>query len=136
MFHIHAYIGKSYEDVGERQKRRKRAEIKSSVNLYLAPLANAGLKATGLQLETVQTKEKMRIKLSPDNTADLLTNETNDPDKHIPSVAFLQLKYGLSKECYHELAMLSEDLPRSYKVSFSDSYLYIATCNSHFCTVA
>lgn len=44
--------GKSYEDVGERQKRRKRAEIKSSVNLYLAPLANAGLKATGLQLET------------------------------------------------------------------------------------
>ena len=76
------------------------------------------MRVTGLQLETIQAKEKMNIKLS-DKAAG--TDETNDPDKHIPSIALLQLKYGLSKECYHELTMLSKDLPRSYKVSFSDS---------------
>ena len=82
--------------------------------MYLAPLIDAGLQPTMLQLETTQTKEQVNIKLSDSSE----TKTPKDSDKHIPSVAYLQLRYGLSNECYHELATMTDDLPRSYQVRY------------------
>ena len=49
----------------------------------------------------------------------------NTSDDITTNIAYLQLKYGLSKECYHELTMLSEDLPRSYRVSYVTTRIYV-----------
>ena len=89
-------------------------------NSYLAPLVEADLKATGLQLENMQTREKINIRLS--NNFEIPVEKSTESDEQIPSVAYLQLKYGLSKECYHELTMLSKELPRS-----STAHSYLAT---------
>jgi len=47
---------------------------------------------------------------------DMKLCETKKDDDMIPNVAYLLLKYGASIEFYHELTMVFDNLPKSYKV--------------------
>ena len=48
--------------------------------------------------------------------ADMKQCETEKDSDDVPNVAYLLLKYGVSIEFYHELTMVFDNLPRSYKV--------------------
>lgn len=69
-----------------------------------------------LQLKT-SSGNAVNLQLTP---ADMRQCET-EKDDGIPNVAYLLLKYGASIEFYHELTMIFDNLPRSYKVVKANS---------------
>jgi len=66
------------------------------------------------QLENTQGQSNkiMDIKLLEDAE----TTKTHMHDECIPTIAQLQLKYGFSQECYHELSMITKQLHRPHNI--------------------
>ena len=73
-----------------------------------------------MQLQT-SCGNTVNLQLMPD---DMKLCETKKDDGVIPNVAYLLLKHGASIEFYHELTMVFDNLPKSYKVAIGK---YIAT---------
>ena len=114
------YIGADYEKVGPKQQCRRRNEIKEHIFGLTSSYSTIGLQVISVQLET-SCGNAVNLQLMP--AADVRQCET-EKDDEIPNVAYLLLKYGVSIEFYHELTMIFDNLPRSYKVA---TYVGIAS---------
>ena len=110
--HFIICLGNLYEDVGTRQKQRRRTQIKEDVQMCLGtPLAEIGFY---VELSTEEQYD-------PIITVDQQT--TSEQHEHIAAIPYYLLKHGVSVEFYHEISMIFKDLPRSYRVS-EDICLY------------
>ena len=110
--HSNIQIGRPYEDVGARQQRRRRQQIKERMTNYLSPLKEMGLEPKKLHLET----EKRTVQLKLDD-AEQSEEESVCDEAKIGVTALIISKNHISMESYHELAMIYEDMARSCEVS-------------------
>lgn len=107
------YTGKDYEMIGSRQQCRRRELIKEKIINFAAPLQTSGLQVVSVQLQT-HSKKLVHLQLVPGEKPQLSNMDQNS--ELIPNIAYLLLRYGVSMECYHELSMVVDGLPKSYKV--------------------
>ena len=102
------HLGKPFDQLGPRQQRRRKVQIKYALN-------NMPFKEMGLALRTVQLESashrKVEIKLHPQTS-----DKTEISEDHTPDIVYLMLKHGVSFQFYHELCERFGDLPRAYKV--------------------
>jgi len=108
-------LGKDYQDLGDRQKQRRKQQIKKAVNSSLNSFQEIGLAPVSLALRSTDSSdEPFTIMLDGSKC----TKDSHNDQHHdvIPSLAYLLLKYGVSQKFYHELSMSIPELPRSYKV--------------------
>ena len=113
--HSKIQIGRAYEDVGARQQRRRRQQIKERVTNYLSSLKEMGLEPKKLHLET--EKRTVQLKLDPFDDAEQSEEESVCDEAKIGATALIISKNHISMESYHELAMIYEDMARSCEVS-------------------
>ena len=108
------HAGKSHEQLGKRQQRRRKAEIKKALTTACAGLSNIGLSLTSVQLKT-NSNEKLHLHIEP--LQDITNTDTSKTDKEqIQQIMYLMLKHGVSFNFYHELCSIFKDLSRAYKV--------------------
>ena len=69
------FTGKAYGKVAKRQKQRKLAEIKAKTSQFLKGLRKVGLKATCLQLQSVEGKS-VNIQLTDSDVSTRPTHQT------------------------------------------------------------
>ena len=111
---------KNYNELSSRQQQRRRAKIQDGVREYLRSLpASNGLEPISLHLGSQDdNNEQFSVSLEDDAKARAIVTRKEDEsdDALLPKIAFILLKYGVSKECYHELSMCIPGMLRSYKV--------------------
>ena len=104
--------GKSFDDVGERQKRRKIMAIKEALRKSLWFLNTFKLDIHSFVLSS-QISQQSTIQLSS-HTGN--SKNTHPSPEHIDEILFLLDSYGISDEFYHKLSMVHPSLPQSYLV--------------------
>ena len=55
------HIGNAYEHLEERQKRRRKEQIRKALNAFSSNLSNIGLKLTTAHFETLGRHEKIDV---------------------------------------------------------------------------
>ena len=105
--------GRAFDDVGERQKRRKLSDFNDAAKKALWFAESFGFKLQSLEIES-QSGSVMKLPLC--------TEPSQPQEDQLGSVddtratLYLLDKFAVSDEFYHELSMSHKDLPRSYKV--------------------
>lgn len=105
--------GKSFDDVGKRQQRRKIMAIKEATKKALLFLDSFKIDA---QSRSQVSKESMTVPLSSSHTRSSINTSSRSSENTIDEVLFLLDSYGISDEFYHELSMIHTSLPRSYLI--------------------
>ena len=95
----------------ERQKRRRKEQIRKALHALSSNLSNIGLKLTTAHFETTGSHEKI----------DFMINEPiadgDCPNQSITaSLNYLMLKHGVPISFYHELSKRFKKLPRTHEV--------------------
>lgn len=106
-------IGKDYDDLSDRHQRERKKHIKDHVNSQLCQLNKIGLQLVSLKLKS--NSQEVFIHLNEKNISPR-TEIKEDRKKYAPDMLYLLLRYGISQESYHEMAMRCPDLPRLYQV--------------------
>lgn len=109
------YLGKPYDQIGPRQQRRRKLQIKEAINNIGAGLSDTGLTITSVQLET-ESHRTVDIQIQPQTTNCNDDDANYTGDDYIPDIVYLTLKHGVSINFYHELCARFGDLPRAHKV--------------------
>jgi len=104
-------LGKPYDELQSRQKRRRRADIKGHMIDSASPLRDIGLEAISVQLQTANG-ETLSIKLK-----NVEEESHKDEEQSIQVASSITSTHRISLESYHELSMQFCQLPRSYLVS-------------------
>lgn len=104
--------GKKFQDVGKKQQSRKLRLLKNK-----AQCALWFCRSFGLELSHVKLQDDKGSSYSLDyevctGDADISTDDKSNLEK----VLFLLDKFCVGDEVYHELSVLSDDLPRSYLI--------------------
>ena len=111
---MHGYLvtltGKDYENIGTRQQCRRQQKIKEQFLGFASPLCATGLQLISIQPQTTNNNT-VNLQLMPAQCSDM---DKDSPCVH--NIAYLMLRYGVSMEFYHELSMIADGLPKSYKV--------------------
>ena len=107
------YVGKPYDQLGERQQRRRKLQIKEDISSIATGINYTGLTITSIQLET-ESHMQVDIQMNPQTAQS--ENNDDSPDKYIPDILYLMLKHGVSLNFYQELCARFGDLPRAHKV--------------------
>lgn len=115
------YAGKPYDQLGERQQRRRKLQIKEDISNIATGISYTGLTITSIQFET-ESHMQVDIQMNP-QTAQSRTDENND--EYIPDILYLMLKHGVSFNFYQELCARFGDLPRAYKVCINKHKIHI-----------
>ena len=96
-----------YTKVGQRQKRRKIAQLKSYTRLALEPLQSYGLTPQTVTAVTDQgCSVSLELSEAPPQTTGPAQISTAEPEENTRSVLFLLDRFGVSDEFYHELAQV------------------------------
>ena len=109
------YSGKSYDEVGERQKRRKLMAIKEASKKALWFLDSFNLDLLSIVLKPRSSNDTINLMLSSSFRNDCTLVPSN-LHKKVDEILFLLDSYGISDEFYHELSMVHPSLPRSYLI--------------------
>ena len=92
--------------VGDRQKRRKMAQLKSYTKCALQPMESYGLIPQTVHAVTEQGQE-VSFKLSEDKSLSPSASAvTESSEENTRSVLFLLDRFGVSDEFYHELSQV------------------------------
>ena len=107
-------LGKTYDEVQPRQKKRKVRTIKTAAEQALCFIESFGL---SVEKVVLKSKDDSVVELNYSSPSSP-TNTATDPeqDTSVDETLYLLEKFGVSDECYHELTMIHPNLPRSYKV--------------------
>jgi hypothetical protein len=119
--------GRKLEEVGERQRRRKIAQLKSYATVALQPMESYGLTP---QKVTAVTQQGAAVTLElgegPIQQGDAVTMELGEgpssssgpaePEGNPSNILFLLDRFGVSDEFYHELAQVVKELPRLHHI--------------------
>ena len=112
---MHVCLGHAYEHVEERQKRRRKEQIRKALQTLSSTVNNIGLKLTSAHFETTGSgsHEKFEILLSSPTT-DL--DGDSDNGSITATINYLMLKHGVPISFYHELSKQFKKLPRTHEV--------------------
>ena len=113
----YTYIsGSDFEKIKKRQKDRQLKIIRTQLVKFSAPLLDTGLQVVSVELRTTGGQH-VNLQLTPRYKKRIFNKNVQD-NTLIPNVSYLLLKYGVSYEFYHEIAMLFKNLPRTYRVQY------------------
>lgn len=107
------YIGKDYDELSDRQQRSRKTQIKDHINSHLSQLHKIGLQPLSLKLQS--SNQEVFINLN-EGIINPRNEVKEDRGKLAPDMLYLLLRYGISQESYHEIAMHCPSLPRLYQV--------------------
>jgi len=108
------HSGKPYEELGERQQRRKRQKIKESITNHTAGLQEIGFDVVSVKLQTINGDDvDLRIKPSSNGEPNKADPVIEDKEN---SVTYMRLTNEISSTNYYELSMIFKESPRSHKV--------------------
>ena len=104
------YQGKRVQDVGKKQQSRKLRMLKNRAQCALWFGESFGFKLSQINFKDDKGGNySVDYNTPPDGSSGLSEDDQCDLEK----VLFLLDKFCVGDECYHELSILSEDLPRS-----------------------
>lgn len=104
--------GRSLNEVGERQRRRKIASLKEASKKALWFLDSFNLDVTSILLKIKGSEEVVTLQYSQQEEC----NPSHQSFAKIDEVLYLLDSFNVSDEFYHELSMLHPSLPRSYLI--------------------
>ena len=115
---------KNYDDLGPKQKRRRKYEIGQKTREYFNEVGgNLGLVPTSIDFVSTSKNELVTIPL--DNSCHTSsqescnTHDTGGTDSELTDrILYLIMKHNIPMEFYHELTADIPALPRSYKVNY------------------
>ena len=112
--------GNKFQDVGKKQQTRKLRHLRSKAECALWFCESFGLKLSNIKL-----KDDTGASYSLDyhSSSAGVSGLSQDDQSIIEKVLFLLDKFCVGDEVYHELSVLSEDLPRSYLIKQKRSAL-------------
>lgn len=92
--------------------------IKDALRTTSAGLSSIGLSLTSVQLQIVNTNEKLDVPVHSLQDSINNTDHTSrtDEDEQIRNIMYLMLKHGVPFNFYYELHSRFKDLQRAYKV--------------------
>ena len=100
--------GRQLHEVGERQRRRKVAEVKESTRRALWFIGSFGLTIDSVSMhDSTDTSLTLSYGESPEPAA-----TSNPSDTTLYQMLFLLERFGVSDDFYHGLAMVHSSLPR------------------------
>ena len=107
--------GKTFQEVGKKQKERKLRLLKNKAQCALwFP------KSFGLELSHITLLDKEGTNHTIDYDAPCTaTGMSRDDEDMLEKILFLLDKFCISNEAYHELSMITDDLPKSYLIKRS-----------------
>lgn len=109
---------KSWSQLSRQQQSCRRRQIHLDVESSLAFLENDGFVVRSLELENLETKEKQSLDVKSgkfSSSKGIVSQNDHDSDL-LRLVLYVKEKFSLSSDAYHELSMVCELLPRSWKV--------------------
>ena len=110
--------GRSFDEVHERQQKRKVASIKHGSEQALSFVKTFGLSVEKVVLRSPTKIVELTYDL-PESSAGCSSSSSTAADKetgNVDETLFLLERFGVSDECYHEMIQLFPELPRSYVV--------------------
>ena len=110
--------GRSFDEVHERQQKRKVASIKHGSEQALSFVKTFGLSVEKVVLRSPTKIVELTYDL-PESSAGCSSSCSTAADKetgNVDETLFLLERFGVSDECYHEMIQLFPELPRSYVV--------------------
>ena len=107
--------GKKVTEVGTKQKGRKLRHLKNKVRCALWFCKSFGLEITQVKLQD-EKGGAHTLECEPTPTDGDYENLHKEDKKKLEQVLFLLDKFCVGDEVYHELTMITEDLPKSYLV--------------------
>ena len=110
--------GRSFDEVHERQQKRKVASIKHGSEQALSFVKTFGLSVENVVLRSPTKIVELTYDL-PESSAGCSSSSSTAADKetgNVDETQFLLERFGVSDECYHEMTQLFPELPRSYAV--------------------
>ena len=114
--------GKKVTEVGTKQKGRKLRHLKNKVQCALWFCKSFGLEITQLKLQD-EKGGAHTLDWEPTPTDGNYQNLHKEDKNKLQQVLFLLDKFCVGDEVYHELTMITEDLPKSYLVKQLQSNL-------------
>lgn len=109
---------KQIDQLGQRQKLRRINTLKEKSEIALWFLRSHGLELSFLKVVETGSGSSYTFKYSNncnENEQDNNGNEKNDSDEeNLETLLYLLDKFCAGDELYHELSIISDDLPRSY----------------------
>ena len=118
-----ANTGKPIIEVEARQARRQLNKVKTYTEKALWFADIFGLKPTNLELRKVATGSPVKIAFNSSHpstsypsTSQQSTSENEDELLRIKQVLYLLDRFAVSDQCYHEMSMLYQEMPRINKV--------------------
>ncbi len=115
--------GKIHDHVGLRQQQRQVSKMRNAAEQALFFVHQFGFVLEKLVLVTTEKNKTVDINYISPPSPDMESSEsqldeeiTEDLHDSVKETLYLLEKFGISDECYHELAMLNPQLPRLYKV--------------------
>ena len=97
------------------REREREKQIKDLINSQLHQLHKIGLKPVSIKLQS-SSQAEISINLDKENINPRIAAELEDRREYAPDMLYLLLRYGISQESYHEIAMRCPQLPRLYQV--------------------
>ena len=110
--------GRSFDEVHERQQKRKVASIKHGSEQALSFVKTFGLSVEKVVLRSPTKIVELTYDL-PESSAGCSSSSSTAADKetgNVDETLILLERFGVSDECYHEMTQLFPELPRSYVV--------------------
>ena len=100
--------------VSRQQQWFRRKQIQSDIQQSLLFLKDEGACATSVTLVHTESRHTEIINLQPNTLP--TSPEQDEVDNHMNMVLYVKKRFGLSNSAYHELSMVCQDLPRSWKL--------------------
>ena len=107
--------GRVFDEVGERQKRRKLSDFGDSTKKALWFAESFGFKLKSIEVES-QSGSAITLPLCTELQPQEDQPSSVDNSEITRATLYLLDKFAVSDEFYHELSMSYKDLPRSYKI--------------------
>ena len=101
--------------VSRQQQWFRRKQIQSDIQQSLLFLEDEGACATSITLVHSESKHTEVINLQP-NSLPQCSSEQGEVDSHMNMVLYVKERFGLSNAAYHQLSMVCQQLPRSWKL--------------------
>ena len=108
--------GKKIEDVSPRQARRKVAKVTTLSKQPLWFAHSFGLEPEFVRFRKVASQSPLTVQLDDHPESKTPSPPSQDDHDRIHQVLYLLDMFAVSDEVYHELTMLSSDLPTSHRV--------------------
>ena len=100
--------------VSRQQQWLRRKQLQSDIQQFLLFLEDEGASATSVTLVHTESRHTEVINLQSNASPNL--PEQVEADNQMKMVLYVKERFGLSNSAYHEMSMVCQELPRSWKL--------------------